>query len=153
MTIHVNMTTDPPLMNSIAVKKCRCVDVVHSKGEYQEPIIVILPILDHRDGHYVRLNKVVFKYRNFKKNVDPDDHVRVFNYRVKTNVENSEKYIINAFSYMLKDTTLDWCHNYMSKFPDCIFSKFTQAFCKHHWKTQNDEQIYMEMKNMKQGGD
>jgi hypothetical protein len=33
---------------------------------------------------------------------------------------------------------------------DCTFSELTQAFCKHHRKTQNDEQIYMELKNMKQ---
>jgi hypothetical protein len=38
----------------------------------------------------------------------------------------------------------------MSKFLDHTFSELTQAFCKHHQKTQNDEQIYMELKNMKQ---
>jgi hypothetical protein len=38
----------------------------------------------------------------------------------------------------------------MSEFPGYIFLELTQAFCKHHWKTQNDEQIYMELKNMKQ---
>jgi hypothetical protein len=37
----------------------------------------------------------------------------------------------------------------MLEFHDYIFSKLTQAFCKHHWKIQNDEQIYMELKNMK----
>jgi hypothetical protein len=37
----------------------------------------------------------------------------------------------------------------MSKFLDYIFSKLIQAFCKHHWKIQNDEQIYIELKNMK----
>jgi hypothetical protein len=54
-----------------------------------------------------------------------DVHVKVFNFVMKANAKSFEKYIINAFSYMLKDTTLDWCHNYMSKFPDCIFLKFT----------------------------
>jgi hypothetical protein len=38
----------------------------------------------------------------------------------------------------------------MSKFPNCIFSKLTQAFCKRHQKTQNDKQIYMELNDMKQ---
>jgi hypothetical protein len=38
----------------------------------------------------------------------------------------------------------------MLKFPNRIFSKLTHAFCKCHWKTQNDKQIYMELKNMKQ---
>jgi hypothetical protein len=38
----------------------------------------------------------------------------------------------------------------MLEFLDYIFLKFTQAFCKHHQKIQNDEQIYLELKNMKQ---
>jgi len=74
----------------------------------------------------------------------------MFNFIIKANVETSKKYIINAFNYVLKDTTLDWRHNYMSKYPNYIFSKFTQAFCKCHQKIQNDKQIYMELKNMKQ---
>ncbi len=73
----------------------------------------------------------------------------MFNFVVKTNAETFEKYIINVFSYTLKDTTLDSCHNYMSKFLYRKFLELTQAFCKHHWKIQNNEQIYMELKNMK----
>jgi hypothetical protein len=38
----------------------------------------------------------------------------------------------------------------MSEFHDYIFSKFIRAFCKCHHKIQNDKQIYMELKNMKQ---
>jgi len=80
----------------------------------------------------VRANKVAFKYPNFKKDVDLDAHVRMFNFVVKANVKTFEKYIISAFSYTFKDMTSDWCHNYMSEFPNCIFSKLTQAFCKRH---------------------
>ncbi len=58
-----------------------------------------------------------------------DVHIKVFNFVVKANAESFEEYIINVFNYMLKDTTLDWCHNYMSKFPNYIYLKFTQAFC------------------------
>jgi hypothetical protein len=39
----------------------------------------------------------------------------------------------------------------MSYFLDYNFSELTQAFCKCYCKTQNDEQIYMELKNIKQG--
>jgi hypothetical protein len=74
----------------------------------------------------------------------------VFNFVVKENVKTSKKYIINVFNYLLSNTTLDWCHNYRLEFLDCIFSKLTQAFCKHHRKIQNDKQIYIELKNMKQ---
>jgi len=73
----------------------------------------------------------------------------VLNYVVKANAKTFEEYIINAFSYMLKDTTLDMCHNYMSKFLDYTFLKLTHAFCKRHQEIQNDKQIYMELKNMK----
>jgi hypothetical protein len=38
----------------------------------------------------------------------------------------------------------------MSEFLECTFSELIHALCKHHRKTQNDEQIYMELKNMKQ---
>ncbi len=91
---------------------------------------------------------VAFKYLDSKKKTDPNVHVRMFNYARKANAETSKEYIINAFSYMLRNTTSNWCHNYMLKFPSYNFSKLTHAFCKCHQKTQNDEQIYMELKNM-----
>jgi hypothetical protein len=74
----------------------------------------------------------------------------MFNFVVKANAKTSKEYIINVFSNMQKYMTLDWCHNYMLEFPNCTFSELTQAFCKCHQKIQNDEQIYMELKNMKQ---
>jgi len=135
MTTHVNKTIDWPLMNSMAVGGYRSADATNPRGRYWEPYVVTTPILDHRDGHYVRPNKVVLKYLNFKKDVDLDTRVKVFNSIVKTNAKTFEKYIINAFNYMLKDMALDWCHNYMSEFPDCTFSKLTQALCKCHRKT------------------
>jgi hypothetical protein len=41
----------------------------------------------------------------------------------------------------------------MSKFPNCTFSELTHAFCKHHRKTQNDEQINIELKKQEAEGD
>jgi hypothetical protein len=38
----------------------------------------------------------------------------------------------------------------MSKFLAYIFLELTQPFCKCHQKIQNDEEIYMELMNMKQ---
>jgi hypothetical protein len=37
----------------------------------------------------------------------------------------------------------------MSNFPNYSFSKLTQAFCKCHCKTHNNEQIYIELMNIK----
>ncbi len=48
---------------------------------------------------------VALKYFDFKKDVNPNVHVKVFNSIMKVNVETFEEYIINAFSYTLKDTS------------------------------------------------
>jgi hypothetical protein len=79
--------------------------------------------------------RVALKYFDFIKYSNPNAHVRMFNYIIKNYAKTFEEYIINAFNYMLRDMESNWCHNYMSKFLDCIFSKLTQAFCKYHWKT------------------
>ncbi len=103
MATHGNRITAWPLMSSMVARGCK--SAMHSRGGYWKLIVVIVPIFDHRDGHYVRPNRVAFKYLDFKKDVDPNAHVRMFNFAVKTNVETSKKYIINVFSYTLKDTT------------------------------------------------
>ncbi len=149
MAIHVNMTTNRPPMNSMVVGGYRSVNVTNPRGGYQEPFVITAQTFDHRDGHYVRPNMVAFKCLDFFLNDDLNVHVKVFNFAVKVNTETFEEYIINFFSYMLRDMASGWCHNYMLKFPTYIFLKLTQTFCKCHQKTQNDEQIYMELKNVK----
>jgi hypothetical protein len=52
----------------------------------------------------------------------------VFNFAVKANVEIFEEYIINVFSYTLKDITSYTGHNYMSKCLDCIFLELIGIF-------------------------
>jgi hypothetical protein len=68
---------------------------------------MIQGIPNHRNGHLLKPNKVALKCPHFRKDVDPNAHVKVFNFVVKVNVETSKKYVINAFNYMLKDMTLD----------------------------------------------
>jgi len=113
------------MMNSMATKGYESADVAHPRGGYQKPFAIITPILDFKDGHYVRPNRVALKYPNFKKDDDPDVHVRMFNFVIKSNAKTFEEYIINAFNYTLRDITLDWCHNYMSKKNHCNFLKLT----------------------------
>jgi hypothetical protein len=114
-------------MSSMTIGGYKSVDVVHPRGEYQEPFVVTAPIFDHRDGgHYVRPNKVALQYPDFKKDANQDANVRVFNFIIKKNEETFEEYIINAFSYMLRDMALDWCHNYMLEFLDCIYTSILQ---------------------------
>jgi hypothetical protein len=100
-------------MSSMVGKACKSVETMHSRGGYCELIIVTTPILNHKDGHYVRSNMVALKHHDFKKDADLNAHVKVFNYAIKTNVETSKEYIINVFNYMLKDMTSNWCHNYI----------------------------------------
>jgi hypothetical protein len=102
-TTRVNKTTDRSLMSSMVVGGYKSANVVHPRGRYREPIVVIVPILDHKDGHYVRPNMVVFKYPNFEKDVDPNAQVIMFSSVVKINAKTSEEYIINVFSYMLRN--------------------------------------------------
>jgi hypothetical protein len=101
--IHVHKTIDEPPMSSIAIGGYRNTYAENPKGEYQGPSIMTHGIFNYRNGHFVRPNKVAFKYPDFKKIVDLNVHVKVFNYAVKVDAETSENYIINAFNYMLRD--------------------------------------------------
>ncbi len=85
------------------------------------------------------------KYPDDKKDANPNAHA---NAAVTANGKTSE-YIINAFSYTLRKMTSNWCHNYLLEFLNYIFLKLTQAFCRCHWKTQNYEQSYIKLKNIK----
>ncbi len=83
ITICVNMIPYWPPMSSIATRGYKSIDVENLRGGYWKSFIIIAKILDHRNGHFVRPNKVVFKYLDFKKDVNPDVHVRLFNFVVK----------------------------------------------------------------------
>jgi len=107
MNTHVNMITNQPLMSLMVIGRYKSANVANPRGGYRKPFDVIAPILDHRDGCYVRPNRVALKYPDFKKDADPDAHVRMFNFVIKANAETSKKYIINVFSYTLRDTTLN----------------------------------------------
>jgi hypothetical protein len=118
---NVNRTIDWPLMNPMVVRGYKSANVVNPRGGYWKPFAVIASILDHRDGHYVGLNKVAFKYLDFKKDANPDVQIRVFNYVIKANVKTSKECFINAFNYMLTDITLDRCHKLHVRIPWLYF--------------------------------
>jgi hypothetical protein len=56
------------------------------RGGYRDSFVVITKILDYKNGHSIKPNRVALKYHDFKKDVDLDVHVRVFNYVVKAYV-------------------------------------------------------------------
>ncbi len=91
----------------MAIGRYKSENAVNPRGGYQEPFVVTTLIIDHKDGHYVKPNKVAFKYLDFKKDVDLDVDVKVSNSVVKLNVETSKIYINNAFSYTLRNMALN----------------------------------------------
>jgi hypothetical protein len=82
------------------------------------------------------------------KDSNPNDHVRIFKATIITNGETKDVKIINLFSFTLKDIVFDWCNNYMGDYLDCIFAKLQLVFCKKFKTLQNDEQVYLKLKNM-----
>ncbi len=84
----------------MAVGGYKSANVVNLEGGYQEPFVVITLILAHINGYYVKSNRLAFKYLDFKKDVNPNAHVKMFNFVIKVNAKT-------MFNYTLKDTTLD----------------------------------------------
>jgi hypothetical protein len=78
-------------MSSITIGGYRNTNVENPRGGYWERFVVIIEFLDQRNGHFIRPNRVVFKYPNFKKDVNPNVHVKVFNFVVKVNAKTSLK--------------------------------------------------------------
>jgi hypothetical protein len=64
MTPHVNRM-QKPLMSSMAIRRYKSVDVANPKGGYQKSFAITAPILDHKDGHYVKPSMVALKYLDF----------------------------------------------------------------------------------------
>jgi hypothetical protein len=46
-------------MNSMAIGRYRNANVTNPRRGYREPSTITTPIPNHRDGHYVRPNKVL----------------------------------------------------------------------------------------------
>jgi len=83
-------------------------------------------------GSVAKPYRSTLKYPYYKKNTNPNAHVRIFEAIVRANRKTSKEYIVNVFNYILKEMILNWCHNYMLEFLDCIIFKLIQTFCKGH---------------------
>jgi hypothetical protein len=46
----------------MAARGYKSVDAMNPRGGHQEPSAITAQILDHKNGHYVRPNKVAIKY-------------------------------------------------------------------------------------------
>jgi hypothetical protein len=89
------------------------------------------------------------KYHEYKKDSDMDVHVKVFKVTIEINSEMINEEITNMFNFKLKDNASDWCNNYMRNHPHYKFVDLEHAFCKHYMIVHNDEQMYLQFKNLK----
>jgi hypothetical protein len=90
-----------------------------------------------------------FNYPEYVKNSNPDVHVRVLKAAIKANGETKDVKFVNMFSFTLKNTMFNWCNNYMGDYLKCIFVELHLIFYKQFRIIQNDEQIYLQLKDMK----
>jgi hypothetical protein len=91
-----------------------------------------------------------FNYPEYVQDSDLDAHVKVFKVAIRAYDDIEDVKIINLFSFTLRDTISDWCNNYMGDYLGCIFAKLQLTFYKQFRIVQNDEQVYLQLKNMKQ---
>jgi hypothetical protein len=55
------------------------------------------------------------------------------------------------FCFTLRDAISLWCKTFMQCHSGCTFLELEVAFYKHYCTIQNDEQVYMALRIMKQG--
>jgi hypothetical protein len=80
MTTHVNKIVGQPPVNSMVVGGYKSADAVYPRRGYKNrACLVTAQISNHKNGHYVRPNRVAIKYLDFFLNVDFNVHVIMFN--------------------------------------------------------------------------
>jgi len=63
------------------------------------------------------------------------------------------KPLVNLFCFTLHNAISEWGENFIRAHPICKFEKLEAMFCKCYQKVQMDEQVYMALWVIKQGGD
>jgi alkylhydroperoxidase/carboxymuconolactone decarboxylase family protein YurZ len=84
------------------------------------------------------------------KNIDPSTHVRFFKKVIRANEKIMEVDIINLFGFTLRYDILEWGKKFVHDHLNCTFEELEQTFCKHFQTMENDEKIYMQLKNLHQ---
>lgn len=56
----------------MVTRRQKSADAMNSRGGYRTQSIIFTQICNHIDGHYIKPNRVVLKYIDFKKYVDLD---------------------------------------------------------------------------------
>jgi hypothetical protein len=76
-------------MSSMVARGYRSASATNPREGYW-PSIVIAQTPNHKNCHYIKPNRVALKYHNFKKDVDLNVHVTVFNLTIKENEKTSK---------------------------------------------------------------
>jgi hypothetical protein len=72
-------------MSSMVAGRYISINVGNLGRGYQKPFVVTTRITNNKNGHSMKPNMITFKYPNLKKYDDPNVHVKVFNFAMKTN--------------------------------------------------------------------
>jgi len=86
----------------------------------------------------------------YVKDFNLDVHVKIFKIAIRANSEIDYAKIVNVFNFTFKNIVSNWCNNYMGDYPNYNFAKLQLVFNKKYKKFQSDEQVYLQLKNMKQ---
>ncbi len=70
---------------------------------------------------------------------------------IQANGEKQDIDIVNMFCLTLRNTILKWGENLMQFHQGYIFLELEVTFCKCYCIVQNNEQVYMALKVIKQG--
>ncbi len=84
-----------------------------------------------------------FQYPSYVKDINLDDHIKVFKKVIRVNGETMKVDIINLFGFTLHNNILKWGENFIQDHPNCTFDELEQAFYKHFQTMKNDEEVYM----------
>jgi integrase len=69
---------------------------------------------------------------------------------IQANGEIKVVEIVNLFEFTLHYIILKWCNNYLNNYLGVKFEKLAKTLCKWFKKVQNDEHVYMWLKNLQQ---
>ncbi len=121
----------------------------YPRGNPHEPLRGVTITFVQLEISYFRPYMKPLKYHEYKKDSNMDVHIKIFKVTIKTNGETINEEITNMFNFKLKDNASYWCNNNMKNHPRYRFVDLEHVFCKQYKIVHNDEQMYLQFKNLK----
>ncbi len=111
---------------------------------YRQPIVQL--VLEPT----IKLSYKKLQYPTYVTDTNLNVHNKVFKKAIKANGETMETDIINLFGFTLLNNILEWGENFVQDHSNCTFEELEQAFYKCFQIVNNDEEIYMQLRNLQQ---